>query len=1437
MLASQNSAVLPPNGQEKCTCCPYGFHLDLDFVAFAEDVASGKERRKTPDYHFNTEPRRSRPLTKSKGIRDSNGNGVETPPANGSAFKSLSKKSLNDVVNDLNALSQDYDRLLHEDQPRTEPSTAHSTMPRPENGNYQFQAPKPAETRRQYLGGFSSGSLRNPLLSDIRTPAHSGSNRVAERSNAYSPFDPYSTLPNSTVDHHEHSKTPLTVVANEEVSQIFSDRSRTLPTLRRSVTSAPTSPVPGKTFYTALGQSLANLRNRAPLSPILHQEATPFGGATLPSTGAFAAGPKRERIYEPAAKAKPPLPRRYFEPQRRYPRVLSPEPEKTRSPSTLRNSNLHNRTYYTTSTSPRQDTTSSSSSSHRVPYRSKSTGAQLPSFYDQFASVLRDRNEPSESRYSTLKYDNDPRYSTIRTEPADNRYSAKIESNFNGLSNGYSTPKETVDNRYSTGRNDSILSQYTPQGIVNHNGYQEQRKKVESHYSAPISQTADIKYKVEDPVDLLLEEFKKPIEEIERIIEDPHRKTEENYRKSSDPHRAIEDPYPRVQPDSLGLDLSAVDDYPPNVVRSGPLLHSTPKSKSFITSTPKSAEIPRNLQSTMTQTPPLHLTAPKKRPHKDDESQTERKIKLEQFSQTKLVLKREIGEQAELIKDVKKPLTIDIATSPIHFEKLEVSTDTEGLEPKKKRWNEGLSVEFQYCIGHESEHHLRDIEEKLKASKKFNDASTEARPLLKEVGTHHGNVAAEIHTQTEAHADNIEKKTVSAQNSAPLLSPKDQETSGTQTNIDWIQDEVEALLLAEKLERQSVKSVDKKTETEDEEASDFIMITCSKCAQTDVAKSHEFFEKIEDVSIQIPDDSEPPAEPSPALHILSKTSPMSEEEWEFEELERQIITHQHQHAAPHEVVVERTAIRSIEELIERRKSPQEIQEQEEAEMLANLERLATIEPDRFSIDTDVQTVIMLDAINQQEAVHAIVNENGDHVEIQKNLTPVQTEAIRKLLTEPNRPGFQRESGAYRSFKVEKTKADDLDYITEKHTQVRKPQPSTTPSSDPEKPLKEMVVLKKFQNIPSNFPEPVSARIPRPKFAKYSPQPSEMEHVESPDEAAEAQDKLTPLRSELQYFDEWRSNRYRRFRRPFNEVAPQIDAPDYESDDEATGFDPNDPVSTSSNSSLTSDEAEMERQSSDDENVGFEMSAPLKEALETLNKHLMDEPEETMHSSDWAYKYVQHEWLRLSTKKNASPQTIEHFIDALEVLSAKLMETVINFQDQNGNTALHYAVSHENYGVVSVLLDAKICRVDDTNKAGYSPVMLAALCDIKNETEAAIVQRLFERGNVNAKAVYHGQTALMLAVSHGRVETTNLLISCGADVNLKDIDGSTALMCAAEHGHKELVKILLKRPGIDASLTDCDNQSALSIAMENQHRDIGVLIYAHLNYGRTDGQES
>ncbi len=65
--------------------------------------------------------------------------------------------------------------------------------------------------------------------------------------------------------------------------------------------------------------------------------------------------------------------------------------------------------------------------------------------------------------------------------------------------------------------------------------------------------------------------------------------------------------------------------------------------------------------------------------------------------------------------------------------------------------------------------------------------------------------------------------------------------------------------------------------------------------------------------------------------------------------------------------------------------------------------------------------------------------------------------------------------------------------------------------------------------------------------------------------------------------------------------------------------------------------------------------------------------------------------------------------------------------------MHYGVSHGNFDVVSLLLDSKVANLNRPNKAGYTPVMLAALCPIIDETVQMVIQRLFQMGDVNIKA--------------------------------------------------------------------------------------------------------
>ncbi|KAK9978049.1 hypothetical protein ABG768_019823 [Culter alburnus] len=246
---------------------------------------------------------------------------------------------------------------------------------------------------------------------------------------------------------------------------------------------------------------------------------------------------------------------------------------------------------------------------------------------------------------------------------------------------------------------------------------------------------------------------------------------------------------------------------------------------------------------------------------------------------------------------------------------------------------------------------------------------------------------------------------------------------------------------------------------------------------------------------------------------------------------------------------------------------------------------------------------------------------------------------------------------------------------------------------------------------------------------------------------------------------------------------------------------------------------------------LELSGSLMTALHTLQKALREPNAFSHQDARTAYTSVLQEWLRVSCHKAADTAVVKAYMDTFASISPQLLEFVINMADGNGNTALHYTVSHSNFPVVKLLLDTGLCNADKQNKAGYTAIMLTALAAFNSDSDLQTVLQLLRTGDVNAKASQAGQTALMLAVSHGRGDMVKALLSCGAQVNLRDDDGSTALMCACEHGHVDIVRQLLSVPGCDATLTDNDGSTALSIALEASQNDIAVLLYAHLNFAK------
>lgn len=63
-----------------------------------------------------------------------------------------------------------------------------------------------------------------------------------------------------------------------------------------------------------------------------------------------------------------------------------------------------------------------------------------------------------------------------------------------------------------------------------------------------------------------------------------------------------------------------------------------------------------------------------------------------------------------------------------------------------------------------------------------------------------------------------------------------------------------------------------------------------------------------------------------------------------------------------------------------------------------------------------------------------------------------------------------------------------------------------------------------------------------------------------------------------------------------------------------------------------------------------------------------------------------EWFRVSSQRCSQAEPVAQILDAVARLGPQLLAHVVNLADGNGNTALHYSISHGNLAISSLLLD-------------------------------------------------------------------------------------------------------------------------------------------------------
>jgi len=167
----------------------------------------------------------------------------------------------------------------------------------------------------------------------------------------------------------------------------------------------------------------------------------------------------------------------------------------------------------------------------------------------------------------------------------------------------------------------------------------------------------------------------------------------------------------------------------------------------------------------------------------------------------------------------------------------------------------------------------------------------------------------------------------------------------------------------------------------------------------------------------------------------------------------------------------------------------------------------------------------------------------------------------------------------------------------------------------------------------------------------------------------------------------------------------------------------------------------------------------------------------------------------------------------------------NMQNEQGNTALHYAVSQGNYQLAEFLLqsDASVNIVNLDNKHALN--LLCSMLGTLKAKEPTTHQNIIATAKLLLKYGAHHHTQdrsklkpLNYACMYNNLDMVNLLLSFDANPNAKETYGYAPLAIACRMNLPSIVQALLMHPNIDKNIL-IDNQSLLAFARQNNYTDI------------------
>lgn len=183
------------------------------------------------------------------------------------------------------------------------------------------------------------------------------------------------------------------------------------------------------------------------------------------------------------------------------------------------------------------------------------------------------------------------------------------------------------------------------------------------------------------------------------------------------------------------------------------------------------------------------------------------------------------------------------------------------------------------------------------------------------------------------------------------------------------------------------------------------------------------------------------------------------------------------------------------------------------------------------------------------------------------------------------------------------------------------------------------------------------------------------------------------------------------------------------------------------------------------------------------------------------------------KNNDNSASLYYGLIAFTLIFVGICTHYIEYQQEKMQikTLEHYSMATQNFNggeKESTLKSSQNTKLQKKNDDENGQKFVDCLYKENNPKKAI---HMLQKGlNANARYSQFEIPILVEAAGYGNSDVVRALISYGADINIKDSDGSTALMTAAALGHYDILNILLNTKRIDINARDNSGKTALQL---------------------------